>query len=72
METAVPNRLRRLAMFVCSLALVWLCAGCAATSVLTFAYEQSPEGQGKCLSAGCAASHSQSTNPSPVSGLAVK
>jgi hypothetical protein len=28
-------------------------AGCAATSVLTFAYEQANEGE--CLSAGCAA-----------------
>jgi hypothetical protein len=40
---------------VFSVVLVWLCSGCAATSVLTFAYEQSPEGEGKCLSAGCAA-----------------
>ena len=32
-----------------------MCAGCAATSLLSFAYEQSPEGKGNCVSAGCAA-----------------
>src|SRR6185369_10630523 len=35
------------------LAAMGLLGGCAATSVLTFAYEQSNEGQ--CISAGCAA-----------------
>ncbi len=47
--------MRRLAALACLVGLAWLCSGCAATSVLSFAYEQSPEGQGKCLSAGCAA-----------------
>jgi hypothetical protein len=52
---AVTNPLRRFAALICSVGLAWLCSGCAATSVLSFAYEQSPEGKDTCISAGCAA-----------------
>jgi|SRR5438105_6578631 len=47
--------MRRLAALACIAAWAWLCSGCAATSVLTFAYEQAPQNEGQCLSAGCAA-----------------
>jgi len=55
MMEAVLNPLRRLAALAGIVGAAWLVSGCAATSVLTFAYEQSPEGRGKCISAGCAA-----------------
>ncbi|HEV7913325.1 MAG TPA: hypothetical protein VGP22_06130 [Albitalea sp.] len=47
------GRWGRVGALVAALAAIVLFSGCAATSVLTFAYEQSNEGQ--CISAGCAA-----------------
>ncbi|HJV63783.1 MAG TPA: hypothetical protein VJ743_22740 [Albitalea sp.] len=44
---------RRLAAAFATLAAAMLLGGCAATSVLTFAYEQANDGE--CISAGCAA-----------------
>jgi hypothetical protein len=54
-QAAVSNYCRRIAVFACIAGLAWLCGGCAATSVLTFAYEQSGDGEPRCISAGCAA-----------------
>ena len=50
--------LQRVAALVTLAAATWLCSGCAATSVLTFAYETSTrdDPEPTCLSIGCAAS----------------
>ncbi len=45
--------LRRTFLWLCMAGGLALCAGCAATSVLTFAYEQANDGQ--CITPGCAA-----------------